>query len=141
MDAILILSIVQAVLLVALLLLVAALMARIRESGRRMDELVDNLNTLVTRDVRPALGEAREAVKTINSLADKASNTMEAAAPLVSAVGRVSEVLKKPSTPLWLDALKLGVGAYNLLRSNSARDEEAQAELPPSRDKNEGENE
>lgn len=141
MDAILILSIVQAALLVALLLLVAALMARIRESGRRMDELVDNLNTLVTRDVRPALSEAREAVKTINGLADQASNTMEAAAPLVSAVGRVAEALRKPSTPLWLDALKLGVGVYNLLRSNSKRDGEAQVELPPSRDQNEGENE
>ncbi len=117
---IVVLLIVQSLLLVGLLLVMSALLSRIGATGQKVNELVAHVDKLVTTDVASTLAEARKAVQRIESLAENASGTLQAAEPVVKAVSGIASVFQKPSTPLWMDAIRLAVGVFGVVRSRKA---------------------
>lgn len=136
-QLIVLLLVVQAVLLLILLVVMLTLQNRLGATGEKVDQLVGHVDKLVTDDLRSALNEARRAVKRIDQLAETASGTLAAAEPVVRAVSNVASVFQKPSTPLWMDAIRLAVGVFGVLREKQARKPEVlAAETAEKEDKN-----
>ncbi|MCH8275805.1 MAG: hypothetical protein IH851_13570 [Armatimonadetes bacterium] len=138
-DALIILAVVQVVLLIALLAALGSLLARMRETGRKVDDLVSTVHRVVTEDVRPALGEAREAIRRLDRAAEGAASALAAAEPVVKAVSQVSSVFKKPTTALWLDAVRLAVGVLGIIQSKRSATVETNPALTASEEAKEKE--
>jgi uncharacterized protein YoxC len=119
-NVIVFLLVVQGVLLIALLVVMYSLLGKLGTTGKRVDDLVAHLEKLVTQDVRQTLAETRAAVQRIDALAESASGTLRAAEPVVSAVAQISTVFQKPTTPLWIDGLRLAMSLFGVLKGKKA---------------------
>lgn len=121
---------VQAVLLIVLLIVMGALLNRISATSEKINALMGHVDRLVSEEVRPTLSEARKAIQHIDALAEGAVGALKATEPVVRAVGQVATIFQKPSTPLWLDALRLAVGVFGVIRSKRTDEVEHHSELP-----------
>lgn len=124
-QLILLLLVVQAVLLLVLLVVMLTLQNRLGATGQKVDQLVGHVDRLVTDDLRATLGEARRAVQRIDELAETASGTLLAAEPVVKAVSNVARVFQKPTTPLWIDAIRLAFGVFGVVREKRSEKQKA----------------
>lgn len=125
MDPYIILLSVQSVLLVLLLVVMSVLLSRLASTGEKVDELVAHVDKLVTQDVQATLTEARKAVQRIDGLAETATGTLAAAEPVVKAVSELARVFQKPTTPLWMDAIRLAMGVFGVVRSKKTGETKA----------------
>lgn len=121
LESLTILAIVQTVILVALLFVNMALLSRIRQTGERANEVLDRTQKLLDEQVLPAIGEARSALKQIEEAASGANEMMAAASPLVSTAKQLSGTFQKSSAPIWIDAMKLAVNFFMLIKSKKSK--------------------
>lgn len=121
LGSLFILAIVQTVILVALLFVNMALLSRIRQTGERANEVLDRTQKLLDEQVLPAIGEARSALKQIEEAASGANQMMAAASPLVSTAKQLSGTFQKSSVPIWIDAMKLAVNFFMLIKSKKSK--------------------
>ncbi len=115
-DAVVVLLVIQAVLLVGILGSLMAMMSLLKATSRQANELLEEVNRTLTNDVKPALAEARRAIARTEVAAEAATETLHAAAPVVSAASQVAGVINRVN-PVWLDALRLGIGVLGVVRS------------------------
>ncbi|HWP30183.1 MAG TPA: hypothetical protein VNK96_00425 [Fimbriimonadales bacterium] len=112
----LIAALMQIALLGALLYLHLQLLQKVERNADKLEELLSNATQMLRDEVRPALSEARQAIRSVETAAKEASETLKSAEPVIKTVSQVLGVFQKPASPVWLDAIRLGIRVALSLR-------------------------
>lgn len=85
----------------------------------KLEELLSSATQTLRDEVRPALSEARQAIRGVETAAKEASETLKSAEPVIKTVSQVLGMFQKPASPVWLDAVKLGLRVALTFREKS----------------------
>lgn len=129
------LLVLQSLLLIGVLFALSQMISRVGAAGERVDALAAGLDKMVREELKPALGEARDAIRKLDGLAEGTAKTLSAAEPLVSAVSEIATIFKRPSTPVWMDAIRLAVSVFGMIRSKDSEEDDSAPALPESTNK------
>lgn len=126
-NTLIFLAILQSALLAVLLIVNLILLNVLKNTGKRADDLLDDVSKMLREEVRPALTEARNAVQRINDTTQVAAQTLIDAEPILKTVSQVGHIFDKPTAPLWMDGLRLAMGVFGIIKKKrKQKDNEVQ---------------
>lgn len=136
-DTVLYLLIVQSILLIGVLFVLLTLLNRLSATGDRVDKLISDVDRLVSQDVKAAVSEARQAIEKVDLVTGGVAQSLVTAEPVIKAVSGIAQIFEKPSAPIWMDAVRLGVRLFSAAKSGkqaSAKQESLPADVSAEED-------
>jgi Fe2+ transport system protein B len=106
----------QTVILLGILIVLWVSAAHVRQLVERASSVLDEVQNTLEQEVRPTLAEARATLARAGSAATQAGSALNTAGPAIETVSRLAGVLQKNVSPLWLDAARVALRIYGVVR-------------------------